>query len=255
MHPLERILAVIVALLGALNTIWALSLPPAAHPPTTALTVFWALAIAIHAALYALGERIRARFGVWAYAAMQCAVVFAIGATGAPSGLTLSLFIGLTAASTILLRDWVPALAITALSIALFAAASMVGSTLYQGASAGVVLAAVGIIAHSSAALLRRHRPPELPGDRPLAAAAAMQLPNGGLSSLSGLTEREASVARILGTGARTSEIANQLQITERTVKAHLSHIYQKLGVKSRAEVIALLQRHAAITGEESNRP
>jgi DNA-binding CsgD family transcriptional regulator len=245
MYPLERILAVIVALLGALNTIWALSLPPAAHPPTTAATVLWALAIATHAALYWLGGRIRGRFGLWTYASAQCAVVFALGASGAPFGLTLALFIGLTATMTILLRDWVPAMVVTAISIALFAAASMMGSTLYQGASAGLVLAAVGVIAHSCAALLRQHRPPAVPGERPLSGDAAIPMANGPMPALSGLTEREVSVARILGTGARTSEIASELQITERTVKAHLSHIYQKLGVRSRAEVIALVQRHA----------
>jgi NarL family two-component system response regulator YdfI len=44
--------------------------------------------------------------------------------------------------------------------------------------------------------------------------------------------------------GARSSVIALRLGISERTVKAHLGSIYQKLGVDSRsAAVAAALQR------------
>ena len=39
--------------------------------------------------------------------------------------------------------------------------------------------------------------------------------------------------------GARNKEIAYKLGITERTVKAHLSHIFQKLNVDSRAAAVA----------------
>ena len=45
-----------------------------------------------------------------------------------------------------------------------------------------------------------------------------------------------ASVAR----GERSKEIAIQLGISERTVKAHLANIYEKLGVDSRAGAIAI---------------
>jgi len=40
--------------------------------------------------------------------------------------------------------------------------------------------------------------------------------------------------------GERSKEIAVQLGISERTVKAHLASIYNKLGVDSRAAAIAV---------------
>lgn len=54
------------------------------------------------------------------------------------------------------------------------------------------------------------------------------------------LTEREKEVLAAVARGERSKEIALKLNITERTVKAHLASIYQKIGVDSRAGAIAL---------------
>jgi NarL family two-component system response regulator YdfI len=54
------------------------------------------------------------------------------------------------------------------------------------------------------------------------------------------LTEREKEVLQAVAKGERSKEIALQLNITERTVKAHLASIYQKLGVDSRAGAISV---------------
>jgi NarL family two-component system response regulator YdfI len=53
------------------------------------------------------------------------------------------------------------------------------------------------------------------------------------------VTEREMEVLRAVGEGLTSKQIALQLGITERTVKAHLTNIYNKLGVDSRAAAIA----------------
>lgn len=53
------------------------------------------------------------------------------------------------------------------------------------------------------------------------------------------LSERETEVLKLVAEGARNKEIAYQLNISERTVKAHLSHIFQKLNVDSRAAAVA----------------
>lgn len=58
------------------------------------------------------------------------------------------------------------------------------------------------------------------------------------------LTEREMMVLTAVARGDRNKEIAQQLGVAERTVKAHLTNIYNKLGVESRAEATAVaLQR------------
>lgn len=53
------------------------------------------------------------------------------------------------------------------------------------------------------------------------------------------LSAREREVLKAAATGQRSKEIASTLNITERTVKAHLSAAYDKLGVDSRSAAIA----------------
>jgi len=54
------------------------------------------------------------------------------------------------------------------------------------------------------------------------------------------LTDRELEVLHSVARGERSKEIASHLGISERTVKAHLASIYNKLGVDSRAAAIAV---------------
>lgn len=54
------------------------------------------------------------------------------------------------------------------------------------------------------------------------------------------LTERELEVLTAVARGERNKEIALQLGVTERTVKAHLTNVYNKLGVDSRAAAVSV---------------
>lgn len=54
------------------------------------------------------------------------------------------------------------------------------------------------------------------------------------------LTERELEVLTAVALGYRNKEIALQLGVTERTVKAHLTNVYNKLGVDSRAAAVSV---------------
>jgi two-component system nitrate/nitrite response regulator NarL len=54
---------------------------------------------------------------------------------------------------------------------------------------------------------------------------------------LNDLTARELMVAEQVAHGASNREIAEALEITERTVKAHLSAIFDKLGVRDRVQL------------------
>lgn len=51
------------------------------------------------------------------------------------------------------------------------------------------------------------------------------------------LSEREVQVARLVANGASNREVAEQLSITERTVKAHMSAIFEKLGLRDRLQL------------------
>lgn len=55
------------------------------------------------------------------------------------------------------------------------------------------------------------------------------------------LTERERGVALAVARGATNKEVARQLEITERTVKAHLSAIFRKLAVRDRLQLMLKL--------------
>lgn len=55
------------------------------------------------------------------------------------------------------------------------------------------------------------------------------------------LTEREIAVAQAVATGAHNKEIAGQMNITERTVKAHLGAAFEKLGVRDRLQLTLLV--------------
>lgn len=58
-----------------------------------------------------------------------------------------------------------------------------------------------------------------------------------------GLTEGQRRVLELLREGKSNRDIGDMLGLTEGTVKVHVSKIFRKLGVVSRAEAIALLQR------------
>lgn len=62
------------------------------------------------------------------------------------------------------------------------------------------------------------------------------------------LTRREQEIAELLMRGLHSAELARALSISVETVKVHIQHIYRKMGVKSRVEMILHLQagKHGA---------
>lgn len=57
------------------------------------------------------------------------------------------------------------------------------------------------------------------------------------------LTKREKEVFKLLVTNKSTKEIAEILNISEKTVRNHISNAMQKLGVKGRAQAVVELLR------------
>jgi len=67
-----------------------------------------------------------------------------------------------------------------------------------------------------------------------------------------GLSNREAEVAELVSKGLSNKEVANQLFVTEKTVKFHLTNIYKKMNVKSRAQLIVWCLPHLGFVESEA---
>jgi DNA-binding NarL/FixJ family response regulator len=67
---------------------------------------------------------------------------------------------------------------------------------------------------------------------------------------LADLTQREREIATLIGIGESNKQIARRLTITERTVKAHLTEIFRKLGIGDR---LRLALRVTAATHDDSH--
>ena len=66
-------------------------------------------------------------------------------------------------------------------------------------------------------------------------AAAGHQVRTTRRELVAGLSEREIEVLRLIARGHSKKQIAGQLIISEKTVDNHIQHIYNKIGVSTRA--------------------
>jgi two-component system NarL family response regulator len=84
-----------------------------------------------------------------------------------------------------------------------------------------------------------------LAGKTFIAPAAAAKLAEG--VTRVQLTPREMASLKLMADGKSNKEIANTLDISERTVKTHLGHLFEKLGVTSRTEAIKVASRRGLV--------
>ena len=59
------------------------------------------------------------------------------------------------------------------------------------------------------------------------------------------LTPTEHDVVRLLAEGLANKDIATRLFVSPRTVQSHLTHVYNKLGVTSRVQLVQEAARHS----------
>jgi DNA-binding CsgD family transcriptional regulator len=74
----------------------------------------------------------------------------------------------------------------------------------------------------------------------------------GGRRRMEGLSPSELRVAALVAEGRTNREIASALFLSETTVASHLSHIYAKLGVRSRTELTRQMLPEAQLSGDAS---
>ena len=84
-----------------------------------------------------------------------------------------------------------------------------------------------------------------LAGKTYLAPAAAAKLAEG--VTRVQLTPREMAALRLMADGKANKEIASELSISERTVKTHLGHLFEKLGVTSRTEAVKVATKRGLV--------
>ncbi len=68
-----------------------------------------------------------------------------------------------------------------------------------------------------------------------------------------GITRREVEIIEQVLTGRRNSDIAKYLSISERTVKTHITHIFDKLGIENRIQLYALLRDNHFISSHTAD--
>jgi DNA-binding CsgD family transcriptional regulator len=120
---------------------------------------------------------------------------------------------------------------------------------------AGRALVASGSTTAGEHEIARAHRELVDRGAARLADQAARELrslgrtvsqrskPRATASGVESLSDRELDVAERVAQGYTNREIAHQLFVSPKTVEAHLARVYGKLGVKSRAAMVAVLTR------------
>ena len=238
-----RVLGAVVGMIAVLDTVSMATLPVREGRASVAIIVLTAVLLGAHALLYAFVVLVKERVGTAAYVAAQCAVLFAFGLLNPLLGLAVLLYVAAAIHTAALLAPAVTMTRVFFVLIALTAVSTALASNVYRGATVALALAVAGL---AIAAISH------IGFDRPLAAATvteprAAESPANDVSSSEPLTPRELEVLRRAAAGGTSKQIAAELSIAERTVKAHLASAYQKLGARTRAEAVAIAARRGLI--------
>jgi DNA-binding NarL/FixJ family response regulator len=69
------------------------------------------------------------------------------------------------------------------------------------------------------------------------------------------LSPREFDIACMIGIGEQNKLISSHLNISERTVKAHVTNIFKKLGLSSRTQLALLVRQHSSMADSTARMP
>jgi DNA-binding NarL/FixJ family response regulator len=73
--------------------------------------------------------------------------------------------------------------------------------------------------------------------------------PTDSAASLTVLSPRELDIASMIGIGEQNKTISSHLSISEKTVKAHLTNVFKKLGLSSRTQLALFVRQHHSTSG------
>jgi DNA-binding CsgD family transcriptional regulator len=236
-HPGARIGAWVV-FIGVLDAI-SMATRPVADGRAGAATIVLTIAIlSVHASLYVFDERLRVRHGDRAWLVAQAVALFAFSLLDAPIPLTVALF-GAAVAYVLTIPAFRSASTLITLgAIVLGAIGTAIVSSIYRGATLALALGAAGLVIHAIRGVIAARGGTASAKAPSFAATPAPTNANG-----TTLSARELEVLRLAAAGVTSKDIATRLDIAERTIKAHLASAYRKLGVKSRAEAVAVAAR------------
>lgn len=136
--------------------------------------------------------------------------------------------------------DWPPyrLAALTELSMSAVAFAFGLMLQTFTGIGRFLVNGALYVVVVIALALLWRMRGIAVETSKPVDVGDACER----VASKAGLTPREAQVFALLAQGRSRVFIQEELGLSDSTIKAHTSHVYQKLGVHSKQELISLVR-------------
>ena len=75
--------------------------------------------------------------------------------------------------------------------------------------------------------------------------------PDGAAAALDVLTPQELQIARVVADGMNNVEAAAVLYLSRKTIEAHLTRVYRKLGMRSRSDLVRLFPGAGISPGPE----
>jgi two-component system, NarL family, nitrate/nitrite response regulator NarL len=107
---------------------------------------------------------------------------------------------------------------------------------LTKDADAGELCEAIGAVARGSTVLARQ-----------LQAGIAGEIRLRAVHERPFLSERESQILKLVAEGLTAPEIGRVIHLSTATIKTHLQHLYEKLGVRERAAAVAVAMRRGLV--------